>query len=510
MNGYDELMEIAEKIECIDELESLKDAVKDVSEQSKTGAFITGAFNSGKTTILNGITGRQIKEPSVLPEEGKPLRVSFEVMEEEHRFECYVAANKAWNEEDVVLYEVDIEEALQFLTLADVIYYVVSAVVPFTKEDVDAIKNMSCLKVKVVLTKMDFLDEESKEKVIEYANGISKNLGLGSVLVVDNDDWEATATAFRHELPTFSERQMIRDNYCKWMQNQLVKSFQKKAEQMLQMNREAYEKSQKNFLNDDLEAQEALALWNQVRVQMLEAGEELANQSTEEIKKLIGAIANDLFEEGKSVGFHQKWAEVQLPKRLMSRMKEILETQIPMMEEQMKTDSQNMMKRLENLGLVSGFDLDEFDFANATNIYVKAHGVDARNVKLGMGEMDSDIHHKTLIVMGLFLICPFPSNIISITGALATAGIGYGMYKREKDKLEEKRWKMLLNEYCKENINILTDNMITSIKNYYYQLADFISEHAKDVKFPQMDDEAYVKEEKKWNEVIQKCQMLYS
>lgn len=509
MNGYDEWMEIAEKMECMDEFEHLKEIVKDIFERSKTGVFITGARNSGKTTILNGITGRQIREPSILVEEAKPLRVSFDLVEEDSRFECHVAANKSWNEEDVVLYEVTVEEALQFLKLADVIYYVVSAAAPFTKEDVEAIKSMSCLKVKVVLNKMNLVDGESKEKVIAYANGISENLGLGSVLIVDSNDWEATAKAFRYGLPTFSERQMIRERYSRWMQNQLVKTFQKKAEQMLRINREAHEKSRKDFLNDDLEAQEALALWNQVRVQMLEAGDTLADQAEEKIKKETESMANVLFEEGKAVGFHQKWAEEQLPKHLMNRMKEILEVQIPMMEEQMKTDSHNMMKRLENLGLVSGFDLDEYNLANATNIYVKAHGVDARNVKMEMGEMDSDIHQKTLIAMGLFLICPFPSNIISITGALVTAGIGYGMYKREKNMLEEKRWKIILNEYCKENINILTDNMITSIKNYYYQLADFIFTHANDVKIPQMDDEAYSQEEKKWNEVIQKCQMLY-
>lgn len=279
---------------------------------------------------------------------------------------------------------------------------------------------------------------------------------------------------------------------------------------MLRMNREAYEKSRKDFLNNDLEAQEALALWNHVRVQMLEAGDTLASQATEMIKKETEATANALFEEGKSVGFHQKWAEEQLPEHLMSRMKEFLETQAPMIAEQMKADSQNMMKRLENLGLASGFDLDEFNFVNSTNVYVKVHGVDAKIAKIGMGEMDSNIPHKTLIVMGLFLICPIPGKIMGITGALTTAGIGYGMYKREKDKIEEKRWRMLLNEYCKGNINILTDNLMTSIKNYYYQLADFISEHAKDVKFPQMDDETYAKKEKEWNEVIEKCQMLYS
>lgn len=509
MNNYDELMEIAEKIECIDELEHLKEIVKDVSERSKTGVFITGALKSGKTTILNGIVGRKIKEPSILPEEDHPLRVSFEVMEDDPRFECYVAENKAWNEEDAVLYEVSIDEALQFLPLADVIFYVVSALTPFTKEDIEAIKSMSCLKVKVVLSKMDFLDDESKEEVIKYANGISENMGLGSVLIRNDDDWEATAKAFRYELPTFSERQLIRDSYSKWMQHHLVKSFQKKAEQMLQKNREMKEKSRQEFLNDDLEAQEALALWNLVRVQMLEAGEELAKQAIDKIKKETEEIADALFEEGKSVGFHQKWAEVQLPKHLMRRMKEYLETQVPMMEKQMKADSQNMMKRLENLGLVSGFDLNEFDFANATNIYVKAHGVDVRSVKLKMREMDFNIPHKAAILMGLFLICPIPVNIISIAGTLTTAGIGYGIYKREKDRIEEKRWKMVLNEYCKENINNLTDNMIISIKNYYYQLADFISEHANDVKFPQMDDEAYVRKEKEWNEVIQKCQILY-
>lgn len=509
MNNYYELMEIAEKVECIDELEKVKEIIKNISERSETGVFITGDCNSGKTTILNRIVGKKIKDPSVLWEKSKPLRVAFRISEEDVRFECHTIMNKVWNTEDVFLYEVSIEEALQFMNLADVIYYVVSAIIPFTKEDVAALKSLSCLKVKVVLNKTDLLDEDSKEKVIEYANRFSENLGFGSVLVVD-DDWESVEKAFRYALPTFFERQMIRECYSKYVHSQLLKSFQKKAESMLFMNRMTHEKRLKNLLNEDIEAQEVLALWNRVRVQMLEEGEELADKVAEKIKKETEGIVNDFFEEGKSVDFHQKWAEVELPNHLKNRMQELLQEQLPILEGQIKTDVCNMMKRLENLGLTSGFNLDEFDLSNFINIYIitSSYEIQGVDVKTGMNEKNLDIYHKTTIAMGIFLICPFPSDIIGIAGALTSAGIGYGMYKRDKIMHEEKRWKIVLNEYCKKNINILTDNLITSIKDYYYQLADFISKHANDVKIPQMEDEVYVQEEKKWNEVIRKCQMF--
>ena len=105
MVNFEELQAIADKAGRKDLTGTASERIRQINERTKTGVFVTGGMNCGKTTVLNGITGTVLREPGLLSEKEKPLRVVFEKAEEENGFENRTVANREWNNEDAVLYE---------------------------------------------------------------------------------------------------------------------------------------------------------------------------------------------------------------------------------------------------------------------------------------------------------------------------------------------------------------------------------------------------------------------
>ena len=172
MVNFEELQAIADKAGRKDLTGTASERIRQINERTKTGVFVTGGMNCGKTTVLNGITGTVLREPGLLSEKEKPLRVVFEKAEEENGFENRTVANREWNNEDAVLYEMKLDDILEedgkpkhILDLADVVFYVISAVAPFTAADMEAVRALSFLKVQVDLNKMVLQDVGSSGQV---------------------------------------------------------------------------------------------------------------------------------------------------------------------------------------------------------------------------------------------------------------------------------------------------------------------------------------------------------
>ena len=82
MVNFEELQAIAGKAGRKDLTGTASERIRQINERTKTGVFVTGGMNCGKTTVLNGITGTMLREPGLLSEKEKPLRVVFEKAEE--------------------------------------------------------------------------------------------------------------------------------------------------------------------------------------------------------------------------------------------------------------------------------------------------------------------------------------------------------------------------------------------------------------------------------------------
>lgn len=516
MEQFKELTEAAEKIGCADLLKEADERIRKLDNRKQTGVFIAGGANSGKTTILNGIVGTQLREPELITEDEKPLKVVFEKQEDEEAFECRLVANRFWNNEDAILYEVKNTDIFQenkepgsLLDAADIVFYVVSAVMPFSGEDMEAVKALSFLRVKVVLNKMDLLDEDSQKKVEEYVAGICATLGVGAPIVIRTLEWEGIAKEFRAALPTYEERELIRKEHEQMLRRETISEMLGKVEERLSELRLCYEKDRAEQLELSMEMQEKQALWGKLRTRMLEQGAELSADVSRNIKTMRAELSEKL---GKA-DIGERGPEY-LQRQMEKEMERLAKQQSSFAEEKVKEDFRKMMESAVNLGLVKGFDFNDAEFSELTSIKIidMKSVVDPESCSDGTGANDkrSMILAGTAAAIGLFIILPLPTAV-SWAGGIAAAGIGGSEYVRSTKEMREREWQDMAAEYCKVNLCHLADSLSDAVKEYYGRLADAMKERAAAAAVPSVpavDEEGFRVSERELCEIAEQCRRM--
>lgn len=509
MKQFEDLKTAAEKVGYMDLFKGAEDRIRNLEHREQTGVFIAGGANSGKTTILNGIVGTTLREPSFLTEEEKPLRVVFEKQDDDEAFECHVAANRFWNDEDAILYEVkntDIfrenNEPEQLLDFADVVFYVVSAMMPFTSEDMEMIKALSFLHVKVVLNKMDQIDKDAQKKVAEYVTGICTTLGVGKPIIIQMSEWEKIAKDFRAALPLYDDRKLLRDNHERMIRREAVSGLLEKAEKRLDDVRIQYEKDREK----QLEIQEKQALWGKLRTRMLEQGNDLSIEVSRNVKGMTAELTEKLQKmDIKKAAEPERYLQKQMEKE----MKEMAMSQSGYVEKRMKEDSKSMMESAVNLGLVEGFDINDAKFMELTSIRIETMTsvMDGKAKGAGVNNKGNQIIAGTAVAIGLFVVLPLPTAV-SWIGGITAAGIGGSTYVKNTKETQEKERHDLIAEYCEVNLNHLASTLADAVKKYYGRLAETIKERAAAISAPAADDEGFRILESELKEITEKCRNM--
>ncbi len=514
MKQFGDLTEAAEKIGCADLLKEAEERMRNLKNRKQTGVFIAGGANSGKTTILNGIVGTQLREPGLITEEEKPLKVVFEKQDNEEAFECRLVANRFWNNEDAILYEVKNTDIFQenkkpgcLLDAADTVFYVVSAVMPFSGEDMEVVKALSFLRVKVVLNKMNLLDEDSQKRVEEYVAGICTTLGVGAPIVIQTPAWERIAKEFRAALPTYEERELIRKEHGEIIRRETISGMLGKVEEQLSNLRLCYEKDKEEQLEMSIEAQEKQALWGKLRTRMLEQGEELSADVSHNIK----AMTAELSEKFGKADTGECEPERYLQRQMEKEMERLAKQQSSYAEGRMKGDSRKMMESAVNLGLVKGFDFNDTEFSALTSIKIYGMQLVVNPESCSDGAEANDKRNQilagTAVAIGLFVVLPLPTAV-SWAGGIAAAGIGGSAYVRSTKEIRKREWQNMVAEYCKVNLCHLADSLSNSVKKYYRRLADAIKERANAVVVPAVDEERFHASERELCEIEEQCRRM--
>ena len=493
MVNFEELQEIAQKTGQGDLAETVSQRVSQMEERTKTGVFITGAMNCGKTTILNGISGTVLRDPDFISEKEMPLRVVFEKSEEIDGFENRTVANREWNNEDAILYEIKLEDILEedgkpkrILDLADIVFYVISALSPFTAADMDAIRALSFLKIQIVLNKMDLLDEDSAVQVENYAKEICADLGLPSPFVIRDVNWDQVAKSFRFALPSWKERNLLREEHKDAVRRETARELEKNIQEQLRSEITKNSQDREEYARKDLETQEQRALWGRLRAQMLECCDELLTKVRENTESMKARISTELYSAAKAQQFDEDWIGKQIPKQMEKKMQSLVESQKEQIEATMQEDCRNMMKRAVNLGLTTGFDLTDADFVLMTSVVKPGGELPIEKVKysgnsrflLGAG-----------IAAGLFLLLPIPTSL-GVAGSVAAAGVGGSAYLKDRKEKSEKLWEQQIREYSRINLRNLGDALSASVRDYYGKLADVIRKRAEALQMPPADESA--------------------
>lgn len=190
-----------------------------IRKQDFTHIAVTGAGNSGKTTFINEIIGREVWEPGTLDEDEKPLRISFEPLQEDENFNCLFVSNPPWHDLKVILYE--LRENILFsdnvlsedMYSLDMVFLVISAMSPFGKDDVETLKALAPLKRQVVVNGMQKVAEVDREKVLNYISKINDSLNLPPVIILESGS--SFGKAVRNLVPSYVELQELREKKCR-------------------------------------------------------------------------------------------------------------------------------------------------------------------------------------------------------------------------------------------------------------------------------------------------------
>ena len=520
MERFMQLKELATQVGMTEAVAGYENRCASIGKRGHTGVVITGAGNCGKTTILNGITGISLRETSNIPDEAPPMRVCFERIPALEGFECRTVLNKQWNAENVVLYEMKLADILDadgnqkhMLDLADVVFYVVSALNPFTREDMEAIKALRPLRVQVVLNKFSLIRDGDKPKVEAYVKGVCAKLGLADPMVIREDLWDTVAKEFRDALPTSPELAGFRKTHKNALYQAAVKLVMQEAHRQMTGLGAAAEAALDRQSEEALECRRKQAEWKLLKAEMLEWGAARCTVLRKAVMDREAEVAGVLLKEGKASGFSGKWFENELPKQMSQQLDAIVEKQLPQIGEFMHADCEKLVALAVQRGLLTAQDRDRIDPGALTGIGIdkdrSARLYDTiREGSVQTVRADKAPANITLLIgtVAAFALVYLISPSVYLT--FVPAGIGGVMLGLDGQSRKTVEWSKALGYYTGKNLTSLSDAVEETVRKYYDILAESVGGSVTGFAAEQKKKDDFRREEQKLAEVIRMCRLL--
>lgn len=467
-NDMEKVVEIAKEVGLNELAVNTAETIESVRARDKLQVALIGGQNSGKTTIINAICGKEVREASNISiAEEIPLRVTFERTEKDARFECVDVYDKAWNEENAVLFEFkpfDVAADGKLLPYAndiDVVFYLISAMNVFTSEDISTIKALKNHEVRLLLTKLDTIDEEKRDGVMKYVTDVRSQLGLGEPLIIGKADGQNISKIIRDALPTYAEQKASQDRRCAALLNELTEAVKEEIKTTIS-NMDAQLSENQNSEMNHASYSEALKAKNDImrlgisRSKRYEGNTDLANR-----------IFVKLSESGMQSKYSESW-QANIEKDIIK----------PVISAEFESENEKLKKFLfEDCISINPSEEEKRKLMNKIDEVLKnsVHIDDGISLKSG----GSSINYKTVgvtaaVVAGAFII-PLPTLAAWIVSAGAIA-VGTGAVIAEKNKTEIEMWNKNMKDYSKVIAQQFCESMKIYNNEVYEKLADYVSE----------------------------------
>ena len=507
MKRFEDLVQKAKAVGCAKKVIALKNEAEMLLAQERIHVGVIGAQNCGKTTLLNRITGSEIREPDMLSQKERPLRIAFEPMEEDPACDCAQAENEHWRKAQAVLYEIKASDVFEgedgrvspLVNRLDAVIYLTSALVPITGEDARVLDALKDQPLTVVISKTDLLEEEAAQKVHGYVSNACAIRGLRAPLALSGmDDWQVTQIILGY-IPTMEEIEELRGKHLEMIVRQAGKLIVGAAQQAIEENKKAWKAALLEIQKDDIEHKKIQAEWHGMRADMQTRGLELANMLAEELERDKHDIIEAMMLDGMRKGYNPYWWNAIAKKVLKEKVKRCLEQRTELVQAKLDRDISLMTQQAISMGLIK-----DMEQAEAIIVEQPIGGMEKRIERkytpfLKREKVWKDIMSGGLMICGAIVI-PWPAEMLAIAMGVSLMVTSLQV-AAENVRWQEEEARKALTKYIDENFKVLIRGMKASIVDSYGELVDWMAQKTGSMK-AQLDDGAFVARERELEEII--------
>lgn len=367
------LNNIAQELGAVDVCKRLQKA-ETLAQRSQTHIGIIGPANCGKTTLINGILGQEVRKPSLVPSECLPLRVVFDRMADDERFECVHVFHREWGNTDTVLYEFTSEKILKdesWTDELDILFYLSPLSHFMTAEDKKAVQRFAGIPVQVIATQCDRVAGEDLEKAREFAKKACERMNLAEPICADPESWQNVSEKMRRALPLAAALVEIRkthqDKIKECCREQLIGHIDQMIEAEQSNQQSLQEQYEAQLRKDKLTAMTGNRIYQEMKLRCSTASNDMVAQVRTSIQKIDG-FAQQMIEEGRQCRFDEMFQQ-----RLSKQADSLLNEQIHSLQSQMKVSLASIAS-----DAVAQKTLDEKDLQSIKQSGNLPHGGDQR------------------------------------------------------------------------------------------------------------------------------------
>lgn len=501
MVQYERLMGLAKRVGCEAEVRALEQQTEEMLVARHIHIALMGAQGSGKTTLLNGIVGQMLREPSPLGESEKPLRVAFELMDEDERFDCVSVENAFWQKEQAVFYEIRTEDVLaednalsELMNGIDFVFYVISALVPMSSADLKALGLLKSWPVRIILSKTDLLDADNLVRVTDYISESGKSLGLEPPMRLEAADQANWVKQIRFNIPNEMKLDELRAQRAENMIDQARKKVLKYTQKALAENQADWQAAVEQARADELKNKRTDMQWNQLTADMREKGLLRARDVEKAVMTWQREIVDSMMQMGKIQGFSSGWEKTLdsgFRRNLRQRSGELSRD----IQEKLDEDMTFMSRHACQLGLVETerqlMALMDRPFEQGMNVPDGAPLQKKFSSLMSFRGMQKELI-LSAITVGCAVFAPWQSAVVGGAISAVAAYRAVNGITSESEKWKEDQWHKTLWQYVGQNLRMASVQMSKQIVQVYVGMADKIALYAQSLEV-KLDDSQFVR-----------------
>lgn len=514
MREFEELRSLARQSGCEEVIQELEGRAQKLCEQEELHMAVLGDVSSGKTTFINMLLGKKIREPSMLHKDTLPLRIVFNQQAPVDGFENVAVYDPKWDSAGVTLYECSpsdvftdtLQTSADWLDSIDIVVYTVSAAMPLSDTDLKAIALVSPRPVIVVLTKLYLVPEEEREEIVRFVKDYCAKNGLDMMLTLPENDAALMAKQIRDFLADqrVEELRALRVSAMAHRgKDKLISYIQGRLAQLGDEEKAGIQSA----LERNMQMKRTQLIWDEIRVHTKEQCTSLQRDMESHFSDVRRKYAKLIQDEAEREQYTERWVQQNLPHAIERIMESAFKEYQPNIENALRTDAEwiahqasaqlnrpislppQTLDRLTRVSAVCSAAHPESYYRNTEN-----RGRLLRDAGLG-------------VASAAVFVLSFPHIVLPAVSALVAGGTLLN-HEREKREYLKRQWDQALYDCWAVNCQNLVQSLSAQIRERYNYMVHYIDSlsNTQTETLPTEAGKDYQLEKKRLRELLAQCQ----